>query len=234
MTTTRTHFGQTVRSSRGLGLKLSRETYAIINKRSSVPVFPRDYDPAAWDRANHLYDDAEHRILTDEWCEAHRAKALANFDMNMAHFASLDPVEFEIAPRALIIDGTPGMVEVTDLTQWDGVPGVYVMVLDEYRQVYIGATSESAGIAKRIRQHWTGQKQFDRLLAGSVETSVLSIDSFRALDTTRIFAMMTTQYFAEEDLLLQQFPPKFAVNRGMGGRGVERFADLRDVGTIDS
>lgn len=53
------------------------------------------------------------------------------------------------------------------------------MVLDEYRQVYIGATSESAGTAERIRQHWSGQKQFDRLLAGSVETSVLSIDSFR-------------------------------------------------------
>ncbi|MCP1430223.1 hypothetical protein J3D45_002721 [Microbacterium foliorum] len=63
---------------------------------------------------------------------------------------------------------------------------------------------------------------------------MLSIDSFRALATTRIFAMMTTQYFAEEDLLLQQFPPKFAVNRGMGGRGVERFAGLRDVGAIDS
>lgn len=233
MTTGHTHFGQTVRSSRGLGLKLSRDTYAIINKRSSVPVFPREDDPAAWDRADHLYDDDEHRILTDDWCEAHRAKALANFDMNMAHFASLDPVEFETTLQ-VAVDRLPDMVEVTDLTQWVGIPGVYIMVLDEYRQVYIGATSESAGIAKRIRQHWTGQKQFDRLLAGSVETSVLSIDSFRALDTTRIFAMMTTQYFAEEDLLLQQFPPNFAVNRGMGGRGVERFADLRDAGAIDS
>jgi hypothetical protein len=108
------------------------------------------------------------------------------------------------------------------------------MVLDEHRRVYVGATSESAGIAKRIRQHWTHQKQFDRLVAGSVETSVLSIDSFRALDTTRIFAMTTSECFDEEDLLLQQFPPKFALNRGMGGRGVERFASLRDVGDIDS
>ncbi|WP_091227261.1 hypothetical protein [Microbacterium sp. 3J1] len=75
------------------------------------------------------------------------------------------------------------MIEVTDLTQWDGVGGLYIMVLAEYRQVYVGATSSFTGIAKRIRQHWTNQKQFDRLIWGDVDTSILSIDSFRALDT---------------------------------------------------
>lgn len=68
-------------------------------------------------------------------------------------------------------------------------------------QVYVGATSESVGVAKRIRQHWTS----------------------RALDTTRIFALMTTEHFDEESSLLEQFPPKFALNRFIGGRSAERF-----------
>jgi hypothetical protein len=226
-----THFGTKVRGQSGLGLRISRDAYATINKRSSMPRWSRDDNSAAWDRQSRYFDDDEHRILTDEWCEAHQADALANFDMNMAHFASLDPVEFT-ATLQLALDGHPDMVEVTDLTEWDGVPGVYVMVLDEYRQLYVGATSESAGIAKRIRQHWTNQKEFDRLIFGSVETSILSIDSFRALDTTRIFAMMTGDYFNEEISVLAQFPPKFALNRFMGGNDAVRFAGLLGIDAV--
>jgi hypothetical protein len=124
------------------------------------------------------------------------------------------------------------MVEVTDLTQWDGVPGLYIMVLDEYRQVYVGATSESVGVAKRIRQHGTSQKQFDRLLWGSATTSILSIDSFRALDTTRIFALNTPASFDDEDFRLRQFPPKFALNRIIGGRDAARFAGLIGISNV--
>jgi len=226
-----THFGTKVRSHFGLGLRISRDTYATINKRSSMPRWSRGENPDAWDRLNHLYDDAEHRILTDEWCEAHRIDALANFDMNMAHFASLDPVEFEATLQAAL-DSRPDMVEVTDLTEWEGEPGVYIMVLDEYRQVYAGASSETAGIAKRIRQHWTNQKQFDRLIWGSVETSILSIDSFRALDTTRIFAMVTGAYFDEESSLLKQFPSKFTLNRIIGGSDAARLAGLLGVSAV--
>jgi len=42
------------------------------------------------------------------------------------------------------------------------------------------------GAKEHIRQHWSKTKQFDRLLWGSVTESIISIDSFRALDTTRI------------------------------------------------
>ncbi|WP_216353887.1 hypothetical protein [Microbacterium sp. LEMMJ01] len=224
-TDTAPHFGATVRSRNGLGLKLSRDTYATINKRSSMDRWTREDNPELWDRLDHIYEDAEHRILTDEWCEAQRIDALANYDLNMAHFASLDPGEFEVALQEAV-SSQADMVEVTDLSQWDGVPGLYVMVLDEFRQVYVGATNESIGIAKRIRQHWTGQKQFDRLIWGSVETSILSINSFRALDTTRIFAMKTTSSFDEEHPLLQRFPAKFTLNRIIGGRDAARFAGI--------
>lgn len=40
------------------------------------------------------------------------------------------------------------------------------MVLDEYRQAYVGATDACVGIQKRIKQHWTGTKPFDRLIWG--------------------------------------------------------------------
>ena len=50
--------------------------------------------------------------------------------------------------------------------------------------MYIGISND---IKKRILTHWGSKKDFDRLLFGKKENSVLSIDSFGALDTTRIF-----------------------------------------------
>lgn len=226
-----THFGAPVRSTRGLGLRLSRDTYARINKRSSLSRMYREDDPEFWDAVDKDYDDAEHRIRSDAWCEAMRKAALENFDLNMAHFASLDRDEFEQALQSAVASRR-GMVEVTDLTKWDGVPGIYIMVLDEYCQVYVGVANSSTGIAKRIRQHWTHQKEFDRLLWGSIETSILAIDSFRALDTTRIFAVKTDQFFAGENPLLEKFPRKFALNRLMGGNDVVHLASFLGVKAV--
>lgn len=226
-----THFGTTVRGTRGLGLKLSRDVYATINKRSSMSRWSREDDPELWDAVGWAYEDAEHRIHTDEWCEAHQERALQNFDLNMAHFASLDRDEFETTLQS-VVTSREGMVEVTDLATWDGVPGLYVMVLDEYAQVYVGATNSSTGVAKRIRQHWTGQKQFDRLIWGSVDSSIISIDSFRALDTTRIFALKTTRSFYGENPLLESFPAKFTLNRVMGGSDVARFAGIVGISAV--
>ena len=226
-----THFGTTVRSTRGLGLRISRETYARINKRSSLPRMVREDNPEYWDAVAWKYEDDEHRILTDEWCETQRKDALLNFDLNMAHFASLDRDEFESALQSAVASRR-GMREVNDLTKWDGVPGLYIMVLDEYAQVYVGVANSSTGIAKRIRQHWTRQKQFDRLLWGAVEESNLSIDSFRALDTTRIFALKTDKFFAGENPLLEKFPRKFTLNRVMGGNDVVHLAGFLGVGAV--
>lgn len=226
-----THFGTPVRSTRGLGLRLSRDMYARINKRSSLSRMYREDDPEFWDAVDKDYDDAEHRIRSDEWCEEHRERALQNFDLNMAHFASLDREEFERALQSAVASRR-GMVEVTDLTKWDGVPGLYIMALDEYCQVYVGVANSSTGIAKRIRQHWTRQKEFDRLLWGSVTSSILSIDSFRALDTTRIFALKTEEFFAGENPLLEQFPRRFTLNRLMGGNDVVHLANFLGVRAV--
>ena len=72
---------------------------------------------------------------------------------------------------------------ITDLRTLDDREGAYVMVLDDYRQAYIG---QAWDMRRRIKAHWSGTKQFDRLIWGDVHDSVLSIDSFRALDTTAV------------------------------------------------
>jgi len=87
-------------------------------------------------------------------------------------------------------------------------------VLDRYKQVYVG---QAWDIRNRIKQYWSGTKQFDRLIFGDVETSVLSIDSFRALDTTRIFTAKTISGEELEQRLVNTFRPDYMLNRIPGG-----------------
>lgn len=211
------HFGLTVRAGSRNGLRIDRETYARINKRSSTYMRPEQVSPEIWDWLSEGYEDEGHRIRTDGWCEAQQARALENYDLNMAYFASLDHAEFDAALSESVATQR-GMKEVTDLNKWDGVGGIYVMVLDDYRQAYVGVTQSIGGVKERIRQHWSKTKQFDRLLWGSVTESIISIDSFRALDTTRIFAARSSNPWSLEEKLMRALPKGYLLNRLMGGR----------------
>ena len=104
------------------------------------------------------------------------------------------------------------------------------MVLDRFLQVYIGIAGGSRGLKGRIRDHWSGSKQFDQLLHGTIQDSRISIDSFRALDTTRIFALKTTKTVMMENAVLELLPSKFVLNRTAGGTpsNREEFAELGD------
>jgi hypothetical protein len=90
------------------------------------------------------------------------------------------------------------------------------MVLDRYSQVYVG-TSKS-DVIKRIKAHWSKRKSFDRLLLPmwNVKNSVMSIDSFRAMDTTRIY-IKQEKSFNNEDYYINQLPKEFIMNRINGG-----------------
>lgn len=212
-----THFGVRVQRGSKNGLRLVREEYARINKRSSFHV-PRELHPAYWDARAGDFDDDEHRFYTDEWCEHQREEALENFDLNIAFMRSLDAAEFEEIVTEHVASRL-NMRPVYDLNEWDHKPGIYVMVLDDYRQVYVGTTSASVGVKERVRQHWRATKPFDRLLFGGVDDSILSIDSFRALDTTRIFALTSKKAYDIETPLVESIPPKFRLNRIVGGEG---------------
>ena len=90
------------------------------------------------------------------------------------------------------------------------------MVLDKYKQLYVGYSQD---VKKRILQHWKNSKPFDRLLfpMGDVQHSVLSIDSFKALDTTRIYFFESDYHERIEDIIIKFFSPKFVTNRVPGG-----------------
>lgn len=160
------------------------------------------------------YEDAELTILTDEFCRRQREAALENFDLNMAFFAQIRQADFEDALTEMLAKNKR-LRPAYDLKTLGEEWGVHVLVLDEYRQAYIGQSSWD--MRKRIKKHWNGTKQFDRLLWGGVEESVMSIDSFRALDTTQIFAARTINYDTLESRLVKTFPPDYLLNRIGGG-----------------
>lgn len=187
------------------GLKLTREKYAVVNNKNSLGHSSAD-----------IYADEEGKLYSDEWCTKQLEESLKNYDLNMEYFSLLSRDEFNNEIRNFLSTNN-SFIEVFDLNLYDQKSGYYLMVLDEYCQLYIGTTDD---IKKRIKQHWTKTKSFDRLLfpMGNVNSSILSIDSFRALDTTRIFAYTVNETYRKEDHFLNHFSPKFICNRLAGGK----------------
>lgn len=213
------HFGERLRASK-YSYRLVRDEYALVNRKPSITLPRALYSDALWESQAWAFEDAEHTRFSDEYCDRQRAEALKNYDLNMAFFAQLSGREFLNALNEMLRKHKY-LRPVTELATMDDEIGIYVMVLDRYKQVYFG---QSWDIRKRIKQHWAGTKQFDRLVFGDVETSVLSIDSFRPLDTTRIFAAKTVRGDELERRLVNTFPPDFMLNRIDGG---ERFMGAR-------
>lgn len=198
------HFGVKVLEGKR-GLKLTRENYAVLSNKNSLVRFSVD-----------IYADEEGRIYSDEWCEKQLEDSLKNYDLNMEYFSFMNHEEFN-KEIDKFLQRNKRFIEVFDLNLYDGKSGYYLMVLDEYCQVYIGTTVD---IKRRIRHHWSKSIPFDRVLfpMGNVDSSILSINSFRSLDTTRIFAYTTSETFDSEDKFINQFSAKFVCNRIAGGR----------------
>ncbi|KIC68721.1 GIY-YIG nuclease family protein [Pseudarthrobacter phenanthrenivorans] len=206
------HFGETL-LNRKYSHRIDRDEYAQPNKRNTTWVARTWYTDEQWAAADWMYEDEDHRVYSDEFCQLQREAALENFDANMAFFLRLSGKDFLDAINGLL-EKHKNLKPVTDLARWDGVEGVYVMVLDRYKQAYIG---QAWDIRARIKKHWSGVKQFDRLIFGTKESSVLSIDSFRPLDTSRIFAAKTTRGLQLEERMVKAVPPDFLLNRVPGG-----------------
>lgn len=200
------HFG-IVLKKRKYDFYLKREEYALINDRNSLK-FQKKLVSA--------YADKEGKKYTKEWCERHREKCLKNFDINMQYFLSLNWNKFNSALEKFL-ERNKEFIKIDDLNKFDKKSGYYMMVLDKYCQIYIGTTEN---IKKRIQQHWSQSKPFDRLIfpMNDVENSILSIDSFRALDTTRIYVLTTNDLYDKEDKYISDFPQEFVLNRMRGGK----------------
>jgi hypothetical protein len=209
------HLGETLRASK-YSFRLVRDEYALVNRKPSTRLPRALYSDALWAAQDWAFEDEDRTRFSDEYCNDQRTAALENFDLNMAFFAQLSGREFLEALDEMLRKHK-NLRPVANLTTMDAVVGVYVMVLDRYKQVYIG---QAWDIRARIKRHWAGTKQFDRLIFGDINTSVLSIDSFRARDTTRIFAARTARGLQMEERLVNTFPPDFSLNRAPGGERV--------------
>ena len=138
--------------------------------------------------------------------------ALKNYDINIKRFSEIDSDKFDHVLNQII--ETYQFKQATDLVELKQKTGYYIMVLDNYNQAYIG---KSIHIDQRIRQHWNHKVPLDRLIFGSVSNSILSIDSFRNQDTTRLFYKITSLEENLEDDLINAFPKSYILNRTAGG-----------------
>lgn len=206
------HFGEVVNPGK-YGARLTRELYAIPNKKAYNRPRRELFSDAMWEREAWAFEDEDHKTYTDEYCELQRAAALENFDLNMAFFKTLPAEPLDEALNALL-SKRKRMRQVHDLRTLDGKEGVYILVLDDYRQAYVGT---SIDMRKRIKSHWTGTKPFDRLLFGHKHESVIAVDAFRILDTTRIYAIPTSATWTVEEKVVEAFPPDYLLNRIHGG-----------------
>ncbi|RLL47833.1 GIY-YIG nuclease family protein [Oceanobacillus piezotolerans] len=194
------HFGVSIREKNN-GLKLTRDNYMKVSNKSSFH---------------------KGKVYTDLEINEHKERCLYNYDLNMKYFQSLSKEDFN--KDLMEFDNkTKVFKEITNLAPFDSISGYYIMVLDKYAQVYIG-TSED--IKRRIRTHWSKQKEFDRLIFGGKDSSILSIDSFRAYDTTRIFVYPTHELYIGEDGFINLFNKRYLLNRT---GGVSICADLLDL-----
>lgn len=178
---------------------------------------------------NEIFADEEH--YSDEWVEKHYKDCMKNFDLNMKYFESLDYNDFDKKLELFVKKNK--FIEANNLDDLV-ISGIYILVLDKYKQVYIG---KSDNIRKRILKHWSGKKEFDRLIFGRVEDSIISIDSFGALDTTRIFYKKINSCFelySSEEKYVNKFNKKYLLNRVGGGINAEDDEQLRNLKLIGS
>lgn len=178
---------------------------------------------------NDIYADEEH--YTDEFVNLHYNDCMYNYDLNMKFFDKLDSDIFNKKLDKII--KKYNLIEVKNLDSLVA-SGVYIMVLDEYKQVYIGISKD---IKKRIIKHWNTKKEFDRLIFGSKDKSVLSIDSFGALDTTRIF-IKEVKWFQNLDMMEEKivaaFDKDYSLNRVRGGLNSDMPDIIRTMEAVSS
>lgn len=200
------HFGVTLLQPEA-DLRLSRENYICTTRDG-----------------RYYLEDGRLKHSPERW-EPLRQAALENFDRTMAYCDRLDQGAFADAIEA-VRGRFPQLEAVEDLGRWRDVHGVYVMVLDRYRQAYVGLARSRGGIRQRILVHWQRKLAFNRLLSGPAAESILSIDSFRALDTTRILAAATGRPREAgareaasrlERAVFEALPGEFLCNRTLAG-----------------
>lgn len=162
-----------------------------------------------------LTNSARECFANEREIRKYEKDCLKNYDLNMKFFSKLQSEEFNKELNNFLKNHKE-FHQIEDLNETKKQSGYYIMVLDEYKQIYIGTSNSS--IYDRIRRHMSSKQDYDRLLFGTVHTSRLSINSFRPLDTTRIYCYYTNETFINEDRYIDELSDKFILNRTIGGQ----------------
>lgn len=185
--------------------------------------FNEDKTPKYMTKDNFVnYNHEKNKYLT----EYAKNKALENYDINIKYFESLGKEEFENAVNDCL--NTYAFAEIFDLNDIKGKQGIYILVLDNYKQLYIGQTSRD--LKERIMSHFKIEIPFQKV--PFIEYDTLPIDAFKPMDTTRIFAIFTSEEELIDNIeskLISKCPNKFILNKTIGGKAnsyVELFIRL--------
>ena len=112
--------------------------------------------------------------------------------------------------------------EVNDISSYKKC--LYLVVLDEYRQFYIGKAVTS--LKNRMRKHWTAKIiPFRQLWNGGFDYSRVKFDNYKIFDSTRIFVCESIQDVINENLTEAQ-DKRIEVTNTFG---IERFEEMDEL-----
>lgn len=172
-------------------------------------------------------------VLSEEYCTIYQKECLKNYDLSINFYKKLDINSYNKIVSKIIKKYE--MIEITDLNDCKGKKGIYILLQERYKQMYIGQTTRD--LRERILRHWKKKPEFDRILFGKSGNSVIGIDSFGALDTTRILVFYEEnkdKIDKLEEKLVKETPKEFLNNRIGGGIHFDSMLDiLNSISTIN-
>ena len=173
-------------------------------------------------------------VYNEEFIKRNKEAILKNHNLNLKFYTELDYEEFnKNLDKVLKLKKNNGLKKVTDLKEYIGKKGIYIMVLDKYKQIYIGQSKRD--VVERIINHWKRKVEFENLLIGKVNESKLSIDTFGMLDTTRIYIEdIDPLYYnnsekidKREEYLINSIPEQYLINKVGGGLRLDGIDSLK-------
>ena len=173
-------------------------------------------------------------VYNEEFIKRNKEAILKNLNLNLKFYTELDSEEFnKNLDKVLKLKKNNGLKKVTDLKEYIGKKGIYIMVLDKHKQIYIGQSKRD--VVERIINHWKRKVEFENLLIGKVNESKLSIDTFGMLDTTRIYIEdIDPLYYnnsekidKREEYLINSIPEQYLINKVGGGLRLDGIDSLK-------
>ena len=137
---------------------------------------------------NDVFADNEH--YTEQWVKQHYSDCMENFDLNMRFFDSLDEKNFTKHLDSFVKKNK--LREVFDLKDIAGIEGIYVLVLGQYKQAYIGKSSD---IKRRILVHWSRKKATAVVSLYILAIGALVSLGFGPLDFVKILGLGLLDFF---------------------------------------